>query len=204
MPPRGLSAEEKRVRLVEIFHETKDFFQLKELEKLGPKMKGIVSQSVKEVLQSLVDDGLVQADKIGSSNFFWSFPSQHGSFMTSRLTTAKEKRSDLQKQLQEIQANIESEKSARLDTAERSKALAEFSSARTQLAELEEELSQYGSCDPVKIEAKRRAVSLAHEAATRWTDNLSLLMFYFERERGVSSADIRQYLEIGEDFEDIR
>lgn len=27
-----------------------------------------VSQSVKEVLQSLVDDGLVQADKIGSSN----------------------------------------------------------------------------------------------------------------------------------------
>lgn len=28
----------------------------------------IVSQSVKEVLQSLVDDGMVQADKIGSSN----------------------------------------------------------------------------------------------------------------------------------------
>jgi hypothetical protein len=65
--------------------------QLKELEKLGPKMKGIgdylllvtpdlsvfashneafcpVSQSVKEVLQSLVDDNLVQMDKIGSSN----------------------------------------------------------------------------------------------------------------------------------------
>ncbi len=61
--------------------------KLKELEKMGPKMKGIgayqhlyctlvhkpnprtsVSQSVKEVLQSLVDDGLVQMDKIGSSN----------------------------------------------------------------------------------------------------------------------------------------
>lgn len=27
-----------------------------------------MSQSVKEVLQSLVDDGLVSADKIGSSN----------------------------------------------------------------------------------------------------------------------------------------
>ncbi|KAJ3497572.1 hypothetical protein NMY22_g19685 [Coprinellus aureogranulatus] len=47
--------------------------------KLGPKMKGIVSQTVKEVLQGLVDDGLVQMDKIGSSNFFWSFPSQQGS-----------------------------------------------------------------------------------------------------------------------------
>lgn len=28
----------------------------------------LVSQSIKEVLQSLVDDGLVSADKIGSSN----------------------------------------------------------------------------------------------------------------------------------------
>lgn len=28
----------------------------------------LVSQSIKEVVQSLVDDGLVQSDKIGSSN----------------------------------------------------------------------------------------------------------------------------------------
>jgi len=41
MAPRGLSAEEKRVKLLEIFHETRDFYQLKELEKLGPKLKGI-------------------------------------------------------------------------------------------------------------------------------------------------------------------
>lgn len=68
MAPRGLSLEEKRTKLLEIFHESKDFYQLKELEKLGPKLKGIVSQTVKEVLQSLVDDGLVQGDKIGASN----------------------------------------------------------------------------------------------------------------------------------------
>lgn len=29
-----------------------------------------------EVNQSLVDDGLVDLDKIGSANFFWSFPSK--------------------------------------------------------------------------------------------------------------------------------
>lgn len=29
-----------------------------------------------EVNQSLVDDGLVDLDKIGASNFFWSFPSK--------------------------------------------------------------------------------------------------------------------------------
>lgn len=41
-------------------------FQLKELEKLGPR-KGVISQSVKDVIQSLVDDDLVSKDKIGTS-----------------------------------------------------------------------------------------------------------------------------------------
>lgn len=41
-------------------------FQLKELEKLGPK-KGVITQSVKDVVQSLVDDDLVLKDKIGTS-----------------------------------------------------------------------------------------------------------------------------------------
>lgn len=48
---------------------------LKELEKILPKVKQIVSQSVKEVLQSLVDDDVVDYDKIGSGNFFWALPS---------------------------------------------------------------------------------------------------------------------------------
>jgi hypothetical protein len=35
----------------------------------------LVAQSVKEILQGLVDDGLVTTDKIATSNYFWSFPS---------------------------------------------------------------------------------------------------------------------------------
>lgn len=32
-------------------------------------------QTVKEVVQSLVDDRLVQCEKIGTSNYYWCFPS---------------------------------------------------------------------------------------------------------------------------------
>lgn len=46
-------------------------FQLKELEKLGPK-KGVISQSVKDVVQTLVDDDLVSKDKVGSSVSIYS------------------------------------------------------------------------------------------------------------------------------------
>ncbi|KAM1273712.1 hypothetical protein TB2_023372 [Malus domestica] len=52
--------------MLQIFYDSQDFFLLKELEKLGPK-KGIISQFVKDVIKSLVDDDLVFKDKIGTS-----------------------------------------------------------------------------------------------------------------------------------------
>jgi len=113
---RGLSYDEKRVKLLEIFHESKDFYQLKELEKLGPKLKGIVSQSVKEVLQTLVDDGLVQSDKIGSSNFFWAFPSARGSTLTHKIANAHDERTAQLTRQEELKALIEAEKCDREDT----------------------------------------------------------------------------------------
>ena len=54
----------------------KDFFQLKELEKQCQKEKGITSMSVKDILTSLVDDGMVDTEKIGTSVYFWAFPSK--------------------------------------------------------------------------------------------------------------------------------
>lgn len=48
------------------------FYQ--ELERIAPKEKGIIANSVKDVLQNLVDDGLVDTDKIGNSIYFWAFP----------------------------------------------------------------------------------------------------------------------------------
>ena len=36
----------------------------------------LASMSVKEVLQSLVDDNLVDTDKIGTSIYFWAYPSK--------------------------------------------------------------------------------------------------------------------------------
>jgi transcription initiation factor IIE alpha subunit len=61
--------------MCDYFFEKRDFFHLSELEKQLPKEKGITLQSVKEVLQSLVDDRLVNGEKIGTSNYYWSFPS---------------------------------------------------------------------------------------------------------------------------------
>ena len=41
--------------------------------------------------------------------------------------------------------------------------------SKTTLASLENEIEQYGACDPAQVQEKRRAVVLAREATMRWT-----------------------------------
>jgi hypothetical protein len=72
---RGLSADEKAAKILEIFAETKDCFMLKEIEKIASKEKGVVLQSVKDILEQLVGDSLVQCEKMGTQNVYWNFPS---------------------------------------------------------------------------------------------------------------------------------
>ena len=48
---------------------------LKEIEKMGAK-KGVVLQTIKDVNQSLIDDNLVETDRIGIGAFFWALPSK--------------------------------------------------------------------------------------------------------------------------------
>lgn len=45
------------------------------LQRLTP-VCGAVVQTVKDVVQSLVDDSIVDFEKIGSQNFYWAFPSK--------------------------------------------------------------------------------------------------------------------------------
>ena len=120
---RGLSLEEKRERVLEIFHTKKDVFLLKELEKIAYKEKGVVTQSVKDVVQSLVDDDLISSDKIGSSIYYWGFPS-------SALVLKKNKLVDLTNNLQKCSSKLDSvrnslndEASGKKDTPERNQAI---------------------------------------------------------------------------------
>ena len=100
---RGLSLEEKRKGMMEIFYEKKDFFQLKELEKIAPKEKGIVQGTVKDVIQSLVDDGMVDTDKIGTSIYFWAFPSKASNVKKQKL----EHLENSSQQLKKLRVNVE-------------------------------------------------------------------------------------------------
>ncbi|XP_031482744.1 meiotic nuclear division protein 1 homolog isoform X1 [Nymphaea colorata] len=168
---RGLSLEEKREHILQIFYESHDFFLLRELEKLGPK-KGVVSQTVKDVVQSLVDDDLVLKDKIGSSVYFWSLPSCAGNQLRNTHYKLEADIKASKKRLAELVELRENLKKGREDSDERNSALEEMKIVERKYNALKDEMELYADNDPATLDAMKSATEIAVSATNRWTDNI--------------------------------
>uniref|UniRef100_UPI0037E9AAE6 meiotic nuclear division protein 1 homolog isoform X1 n=1 Tax=Semicossyphus pulcher TaxID=241346 RepID=UPI0037E9AAE6 len=198
---KGLSLEEKRTRMMEIFFETKDVFQLKDIEKIAPKTKGITPMSVKDVLQSLVDDNMVDCERVGTSNYYWAFPSK-------ALHARKHKLEELQKQDSEakqrkvsLQKAVEKAKVGREDTKERGSLLKELKALREEKTQLQAEVEKYRECDPEVVEEMKKSNVVAKEAVSRWTDNVFAIKSWTKKKFSFDDSRINKAFGIPEDFD---
>ncbi|CAI6001865.1 unnamed protein product [Closterium sp. NIES-65] len=171
---RGLSLEEKREKMLEIFYETKDFFLLKELERMGSK-RGVISQAVKDVIQTLVDDDLVLRDKIGTSVYFWSLPSSAGNKLRQAEAQLTVEVGELQAKKARLEARLQTAQAGRQQSEERSKALADLAVLQAKNRKLKEELAEFAENDPELLEHKIKVTRIAKDATNRWTENIFAL-----------------------------
>eukprot|EP01100_Stratorugosa_tubuloviscum_P014609 TRINITY_DN7924_c0_g1_i1.p1 TRINITY_DN7924_c0_g1~~TRINITY_DN7924_c0_g1_i1.p1 ORF type:complete len:206 (-),score=103.68 TRINITY_DN7924_c0_g1_i1:10-627(-) len=198
---RGLSVDEKRDRLVELFHETKDVFTLKQLENIAPKSKGIVLQTVKEILTSLVDDGIVCTDKIGTGNYFWLFPSQDLVKKKTRHDDLTKEVKSLRKKAEELQETKESLSSGREDSKERAAKQARFLELENENDNLSKQISSYNEMDPEAFAEIQQQTKTALEAANRWTDNIFNLRSFCVRKWSIESKLFDSNFQVPEDFD---
>ncbi|KAJ8385186.1 hypothetical protein AAFF_G00192370 [Aldrovandia affinis] len=198
---KGLSLEEKRSRMMEIFFETKDVFQLKDIEKIAPKTKGITPMSVKDVLQSLVDDNMVDCERVGTSNYYWAFPSKALHARKRKLEELEKQHSEAKQRKGAIEQAVEKAKVGRQDTNERATLQKELQSLREQRAQLKAEVDKYRECDPEVVEEIRKSSGTAKEAANRWTDNVFAIKSWAKKKFGFESSRIDKAFGVPEDFD---
>ena len=77
---------------MKLFKDDPTFFIYKDIEKYSAKNK-ISFMQVKDILKGLVGDNLVETEKIGSSNYYWSLPTrvyQAKTNMNNRLEEQKD------------------------------------------------------------------------------------------------------------------
>ncbi|KAF9309254.1 hypothetical protein BG003_009959 [Podila horticola] len=198
---KGLSAADKRTKLLELFHESGTFHKLQELEKTAPKLKGIVQQSVKDVLQSLVDDGLVTVEKIGTSNYYWSFPSDMQQKKNAKLTQLREEFRRLEATNTEMETRVQKAKSGREDNDQREELLAKLAEAEALDKELQTEMKKYADSDPTLLEAQKKYSQVAKEAVNKWTENIFVFQSYCVNKFNVDRQEFNRNFGISEDMD---
>ena len=147
--------------------------------------------SVKDVLTSLVDDGLVDSDKIGTSVYFWAFPSKATQVRKRKIETSTENLEtvswfiyvsrfivnniflvQLKRRLVSAEKGIGEAQNGRETSDERDKLLAALETEKQENKRLEGRLKEFAENDPAVLEAMAKEATQAVEAANRWTDNI--------------------------------
>jgi hypothetical protein len=148
-----------------------------------------VQQTVKDMNQSLIDDFLVFSDKIGSANFFWSFPSKAYQDQCVRRDGLQATLSTTAGNIALATTNIATAKAAR-SSPNRSKLLAELSALKRTEEQLDGQLDQLRVNDPDEILRVQKLAMANKAAADRWTDNTWQIKSFLTKRKGISGKEV--------------
>ena len=166
--------------VLKLFHDSREPWLLKDMEKAASK-KGVVFQAVKDVVQSLVDDSLVHVDKIGTSNWYWSFPGAADAALRGRLAAVDAETAQVEAETKDIEERVTTAKAECPQTDERTMAQALLDSAEELHAKLKTEEQNFTSGDDAMMTVMKENIPVAKEAANRWTDDVFMLKSWVEK-----------------------
>ena len=70
---KGVSNDEKLARARAWLIKSKSFHNKNDLEKIMCKQIGISPMICADIIQQLLDENLIQQERVGASNFYWCF-----------------------------------------------------------------------------------------------------------------------------------
>jgi hypothetical protein len=113
--PKSTANAVKQATILAWFHKTAVAHSIKDLEKAIPSVASINGMQVKDYLQALSDDNKIRVEKIGSGNWYWSFPSDEKKAKEAMLERAQEEFNKANATLTELQAKVDEAGAARED-----------------------------------------------------------------------------------------
>lgn len=126
-----------------------------------------------DINNSLVDDALVDKEKISGSNFFWSFPGKRDRMLQLEHEQILSDIESSKTKIVEAEAKLADAKRGREDEdGERAKKLARLGELRQEKEKMQVELESLKENDPQALADLEKELKLVVEAANRWTDNI--------------------------------
>ncbi|KAF9692475.1 hypothetical protein EKO04_009342 [Ascochyta lentis] len=162
MAPRTTINTQKQATILAWFHKTALAYSIKDLEKMIPSVASINGMAVKDYLQALQDDGLIRTEKIGSGNWYWSFPSEAKKAKESMLAKAQGEFDKVNAMVTELQTKVDQAGAARAEDegvlaetgGDRKMLVAKHEDLTNQVEKLRAELATYSDYDPIELDKK--------------------------------------------------
>jgi hypothetical protein len=145
---------------------------------------------VKEINQALIDDFLVLGDKIGSANFYWSFPSKAYVDALSTRESLQERIEQSKESIKKLRFSIEVAKENR-KAPNRTQMLAELNKMKIKEKDLDEKLEKLKYNDPEEIKKIDDVTKSCIESVNRWTDNIWIIKSFLTKKKGMSGKEVK-------------
>jgi hypothetical protein len=185
---------------MEIFHEVPvQPYQLKDLERIAPKTKGVVQQAVKDTVMELVYDNLVVQEKLGTSQYFYSFPSAVAQKKRAKLAELEREEVTCQEYAAKQSALLE-EADAKIDVPpsapEYQAHLAALERARARRAALESKVRSENEDDASALRRMASELPLMRAGVNRWTDNIGMVKSFCTKKQGMDKESFDKWFGI--------
>ena len=188
--------------LFSIYHKNQNVYIEKEIVALATKA-GVTSGAILDIHQSLIDDGLVDKEKIGGQNYFWSFPTKKDYKAQLDHTNIVKKTTELKTKIQDATTKLDNAKRGREEDEQggRAKKLQRLSELATLKSTMLAELDTLKENDPAALANLEKEYKLVRQAAHRWTDNLFECKSYLVKKRGMDKKEASRILGISANFD---
>eukprot|EP01125_Pyxidicula_operculata_P012212 TRINITY_DN39_c0_g1_i1.p1 TRINITY_DN39_c0_g1~~TRINITY_DN39_c0_g1_i1.p1 ORF type:complete len:203 (+),score=60.38 TRINITY_DN39_c0_g1_i1:14-622(+) len=197
---KKMGKEEKRAIILDIFKSTKEPYTLPEIETLANK-KGVVKQTIKEIVVELANDGDIKQDKIGATTVYWCFPSEETNKKKRKLEKCKVDIEQAKKKIKTLQSQQQELRKERPISDTRNENIELLSKLKEENVNMKAELISLGGVDPALIDAMREDIKVATNAANRWTDNIFTIKGWATKKYNMDSKTFDKNFGIPEEFD---
>ncbi|OKL56487.1 hypothetical protein UA08_08307 [Talaromyces atroroseus] len=194
MPPKSksVSSEVKQQLILNYIRSTCACHTLKDLEKMLPSVASINSIQVKEFITGLVNDNKIRMEKIGSNNWYWSFPSDERRERENMKERTLREMNRVAKLVEQLEDEVEKKEAAAQEDegfhhdpaviqAEREDLMKRKAELGAEVERLRAEKSAFEANDFTSIKRKTEDIAKWKLEAMMWADNIDIMEQYLNK-----------------------
>ncbi|KAF2710550.1 meiotic nuclear division protein 1 [Pleomassaria siparia CBS 279.74] len=210
--PKITANAAKQANILAWFHRTAVAHSIKDLEKAIPSVASINGMQVKDYLQALSDDNKIRVEKIGSGNWYWSFPSDEKKAKEVTLSNVQDEYNKANTILADLQAKVNEAGAAREEDDEaivgtggdRKTFISKQADLTKELENLRQDLAAYSEQDPAEMDRKKEETQKFRLEAEMFTDQILSMESWLKEHTGGDKEQMTNIKQMyyGEEFDE--